>query len=59
MGDGVKMKKLRVYMKKEIIAGGGGGGSGIVGVPPPPPHVFLNGIARSKFRKIFGGRILF
>ena len=31
-GEGVKMKKLGVYMKKII---GGGGGSEIVGVPPP------------------------
>ena len=33
-GEGVKMKKLGVYMKKKYH---GGGGSEIVSVPPPPP----------------------
>ena len=45
-GEGVKMKKLGVYMKKKSL----GGGSEIVGVPPPPPppHVHSNGIALTK-----------
>ena len=38
-GEGVKMKKLGVYMKKSLR----GGGSEIVGVlpPPPPPPMYF------------------
>ena len=49
-GEGVKMKKLGVYMKKNHW---GGGGRGLKlwafhpPPPPPPPHVHSNGIALS------------
>ena len=48
-GEGVKMKKLGVYMKKKII-GGKVCNCERSSPPPPPPHVHSNGIALRDYR---------
>ena len=40
-GEGVKMKKLGVYMKKNHWGGGGGVWNCERSTPPPPPPMYI------------------